>query len=84
MNLLESLSRSYNSVWDVGLTDIYAYYINHAAFIGQEIHILTPTGSEVKSWILEEIRTDLTLKIRSAQTGLVETCRQGRLLQPVR
>ena len=82
MNLLESLSRSYNSVWDVGLKDIYAYYINHAAFIGQEIHILATDSSKVKPCILEEIRTDLTLKIRSAQTGLVETCRQGRLLQP--
>lgn len=80
MNLLESLSRSYNSVWDVGLTDLYAYYISHAAFIGQEIHIQEPDSSKVTSGVLEEIRADLTLKIRSAQTGLVETCRQGRLL----
>jgi BirA family transcriptional regulator, biotin operon repressor / biotin---[acetyl-CoA-carboxylase] ligase len=84
MNLLNSLARSYNSVWEAGLKDIYAYYINHAAFIGQEIHILDPNTSTVKSGILEEIKADLTLKIKSAQTGLVETCRQGRLLKPNR
>lgn len=82
MNLLNSLARSYNSVWEAGLKDIYAYYISHAAFIGQEIHILDPNTSTVKSGILEEIKADLTLKIKSAQTGLVETCRQGRLLKP--
>jgi len=84
MNLLNSLARSYNSVWEAGLKDIYAYYISHAACIGQEIHILDPNSSKVKSGILEEIKADLTLKIRSAQTGLVETCRQGRLLKPDR